>query len=233
MSNSEYADKRLKKIRNRIQSACRAAGRDESSVRLIGASKKQNAELVSYFAEHGLTDIGENYLQEAITKQGELADPTLCWHFIGHVQSNKTKTIATHFSWVHGVDRFKIAQRLAAQNPHREPIRLLLQLNIDAEPSKNGVLEPQAPALCAQILELQGIDLRGFMLIPKLRNTEPEKRAVFARARELLERTNQRYGCQLDTLSMGMSADLEAAIAEGSTMVRVGTDLFGERLPNS
>jgi len=154
----------------------------------------------------------------------------LNWHFIGQVQSNKTKTIAENFRWVHGVDRLKIANRLGQQNPTPEkPINLLIQLNPDNEASKGGVAPEQAPELCMQVAEINGISIRGFMMIPKARGSFEEQKQTFSIAQEQLELTNQRYGLQLDSLSMGMSGDLEAAIAAGSTMVRIGTDLFGAR----
>jgi len=229
MTNLEYAAKRLNKIRNRIQAAEQASGRVIGSVKLIGASKRQTPELIEPFYRCGLRSIGENYLQEALNKRAALADLNLEWHFIGQIQSNKTKSIAENFSWVHGVDRLKIAQRIAKQNPNRQPIQLLLQVNVDAEDSKGGVSIEQAGALSNQITELEGINLRGFMLIPEARKRESEQRKVFANAYELLAQTNQRYGLSMDSLSMGMSGDFEAAIAEGSTMVRIGTDLFGAR----
>lgn len=229
MINREYAAKQLNKIQIRIQDAATAANRDASSIKLIGASKKQQPELIQLFLELGLTSLGENYLQEAISKRTKLNEPNPEWHFIGQIQSNKTKLIAENFSWVHSVDRLKIAQRLAKQNPHSDDINLLLQLNVDAEESKAGVLADNVAELADRIAQLGGASLRGFMLIPRARNKESEQRAVFASAYQLMQNVNQRYGLKMDSLSMGMSGDLEAAIAEGSTMVRVGTDLFGKR----
>lgn len=229
MTNREYAAKQLNKIQNRIQEAASAVGRDASSVTLVGASKKQHPDLIRLFLDHGLQALGENYLQEAISKRAELSDLKPEWHFIGQLQSNKTKLVAEHFSWVHGVDRLKIAQRLAKQNPYPHVINILLQLNVDDEDSKAGVSMNDAAQLASQVVELDGVSLRGFMLIPKARDRVSEQRTVFASAYELMQRTNQRYGLTMDSLSMGMSGDLEAAIAEGSTMVRVGTDLFGKR----
>lgn len=229
MSNSSYALNQFSKVLSRIENACANADRPVESVRLVGASKKQTPELIRDFALQGLRDIGENYLQEAIDKKGQLSELGLNWHFIGQIQSNKTKLIAENFDWVHGVDRLKIAKRLGAQNPNSAPLKILLQVNADNEASKGGVVPSEVPELCAQISEVSGTHLRGLTLIPKARDSEPEQRAVFCRARELLEHTNQRYGLSLDQLSMGMSGDLEAAIAEGSTMVRIGTDLFGGR----
>lgn len=229
MINREYAAKQLNKIQNRIQDAANAANRDASSIKLVGASKKQQPELIRLFLEQGLQALGENYLQEAIGKRAELDVLNPEWHFIGQIQSNKTKLVAQNFSWVHGVDRLKIAQRLAKQNPNSDPINILLQLNMDAEESKGGVLVDSAAELADQVAQIGGASLRGFMLIPQPRDSDSEQRAVFASAYQLMQDTNQRYGLVMDSLSMGMSGDLEAAIAEGSTIVRVGTDLFGKR----
>jgi len=229
MSNSDYASQKLTTVRLRITQACEASLRQPNSVKLIGASKKQGVNLIQQFSDMGLLDLGENYLQEAIDKQRQLPNLPVSWHFIGQIQSNKTKLIAQHFDWVHGVDRLKIATRLATQHGRKTPINLLVQLNPDNEDSKGGVAPKDAVELCQQIADIDGAVLRGFMMIPKAREQQDQQRVVFAQARELLEHCNQRYGLKLDQLSMGMSGDLEAAIAEGSTMVRIGTDLFGAR----
>jgi pyridoxal phosphate enzyme (YggS family) len=230
MSNSDYASERLSEINSRITKACMDSGRSKNELTLIGASKRQSAELISQFIEQGLNNLGENYLQEAVDKQQQLSDLGVQWHFIGQIQSNKTKTIAQHFSWVHGVDRLKIAQRLASQNPRKSPINILIQLNPDAEQSKGGVLLKEAAELCDEIAQIDGLALKGFMMIPKAREDIADQAAVFAQAKALLDSTNQRFGLSLTELSMGMSGDLAAAIQEGSTMVRVGTDLFGARI---
>ena len=230
MSNSDYVSQKLAQVESRIKAACTAIQRPYDEVQLIGASKKQAADLMLEFHRSGLINFGENYLQEALDKQQDLAISTIKWHFIGHIQSNKSKLIANHFDWVHGVDRLKIAKRLAAQNERETPLKMLIQLNPDKEASKSGISIEDAPILCQQIADIDGADLRGFMMIPKSRQEPDQQRAVFAQARELLEMVNQNYGLNLDQLSMGMSGDLEAAIAEGSTMVRIGTDLFGKRL---
>lgn len=232
MCNSDYASKQLNKIRNRITEAASSASREASEIRLIGASKQQNAALLKEFANHGLSDLGENYLQEAVEKQSQMASFDLCWHYIGTIQSNKTKAIAEHFDWVHGVDRLKIATRLASHRTASErdrPVNLLIQVDIDDEPSKGGIPYDQAAQLADQIAPLDSIRLRGYMLIPRAREDQDQQRRVFEKAKELLELSNQQYGLSLDSLSMGMSGDLEAAIAAGSTMVRIGTDLFGAR----
>lgn len=229
MSNSDYARQKLAKIQTRIAQACEVSHLKPEMVRLIGASKKQTCDLIRKFVESGLRNLGENYLQEAIDKQCQLPNLPVDWHFIGQIQSNKTKLIAQHFNWVHGVDRLKIAKRLATQHGRQTPINLLIQLNPDDETSKAGVSLSDAPALCQKIAEIEGASLRGFMMIPQARQHYDQQRAVFAQARTLLETCNQRYGLSLDQLSMGMSNDLEAAVAEGSTMLRIGTDLFGAR----
>jgi len=242
-SQQLYAQEKLQAIQARIRDAELAGGRAADSVSLVGASKMQTPELLYDFAKSGLQDVGENYLQEAIAKQDAIkpltgsAEKSLTWHFIGQIQSNKTKLIAQYFNWVHGVDRAKIATRIAKQNPHSEPTKLLIQLNLDSEDSKGGVLPEAAAELANQIAQQladissvqAGAELHGFMAIPKARVNIDEQRATFAQARELLDSVNQRYGLRMSQLSMGMSGDLEAAIAEGATMVRIGTDLFGAR----
>ena len=220
---------RYKAIIDRISSAEKQAERTSGSVTLIAATKTKSSEQIRRFHNLGIKHAGENYLQEAISKIDDLADTALTWHFIGHLQSNKTKAVAKHFDWVHGVDRLKIARRLAKQHGRSEPINLLIQLNLDEEETKGGVDADQAIELAAQISEIEGSLLRGFMTIPKSRTSFESQRTVFAQAREVLEITNQRFGLNLDHLSMGMSGDLEAAILEGATMVRVGSALLGPR----
>lgn len=226
----QYATTQINKIRTRINNACQAVNRRPENVMLIGASKRQSSELICHFSNNGLSHVGENYLQEAVEKKNELIEQPLTWHFIGQIQSNKTKIIAQNFSWVHGVDRLKIAQRLGQQKDATQAdINILIQLNPDNEASKAGVALNDASALCDRIAQTDGVVLRGFMMIPKARELVTDQRKVFSQARELLEQTNQQYSLSMDSLSMGMSTDLEAAISEGSTMIRVGTDLFGAR----
>lgn len=229
---------RLEQINQRIAQAAKQAGRNPDDIQLIGASKRQSSSLISQFSDAGLRHIGENYLQEAIDKQRSLIGKNISWHFIGQIQSNKTSLIAQHFSWVHAVDRLKIAQRLADaklklsisnDSKSNNKLKVLIQLNPDDETSKAGVSLDKAAELCVQLSELDAINLRGFMMIPAPRDSNIEQRSVFARAYELMQLTNQQYGLNMDSLSMGMSSDLEAAILEGSTMVRIGTDLFGAR----
>lgn len=232
MCNIDFASKQLNMIKNRIHRAALEANREPTKIELVGASKQQSVETMRAFHQAGLSHFGENYLQESLNKQKQLQSENINWHFIGSIQSNKCKTIAQSFNWVHSIDRLKIAQRLAkfTMQNDQAPLNLLIQLNVDHELSKSGVGLTEAPALCAQIEELDGVIARGFMLIPAPSKSLAEQRRPFEKARKLLEVTNQRYGLHLDTLSMGMSNDLEAAILEGATMVRVGTSLFGPRL---
>ena len=232
MQNLQYAADRLQQVRHRIAQAEQCAGRTPDSVRLIGASKKQTAELLQAFCQNGLSDLGENYLQEALDKKEELTGFSVNWHFIGAIQSNKTALIARNFDWVHSVDRQKIARRLAEQFTSTEvlpKLNILLQINLDNEDTKAGITAQSIRPTLESIQGFSNIDCRGFMLIPAPRDSALEQRKIFATARSLLEDTNQEFGLQMDSLSMGMSNDLEAAIAEGSTMIRIGTDLFGAR----
>lgn len=220
---------RYKSIIDRICSAEKQAKRESGSVTLIAATKTKPSEQIRRYYDFGLRHAGENYLQEAVGKIDDLRDTSLTWHFIGHLQSNKTRSVAENFDWVHGVDRLKVAERLARQHNRKTPINLLVQLNLDNEETKSGLDTEQAIELAAQISELDGCRVRGFMSIPMARDTVEAQRAVFSRAREALELANERHGLRLDQLSMGMSGDLEAAILEGATMVRVGSALLGPR----
>ena len=216
----------IAKVGTRIREAAQAAERDPDEVLLLAVSKTQPAEAIREASEAGLHDFGENYLQEALEKQAELADLPLVWHFIGPIQSNKTKLIAEHFDWVHSVDRLKIAQRLSDQRPdHLAPLNLCLQVNVSGEASKSGCEPQEAQELAQTIAALPRLRLRGLMAIPEPTDDPAEQRAAFARLRQL----QAELQLDLDTLSMGMSQDLEAAIAEGATWVRIGTALFGAR----
>ncbi|ALZ83273.1 YggS family pyridoxal phosphate enzyme [Pseudomonas oryzihabitans] len=213
-------------VLERIAAASRTAGRDPATVGLLAVSKTKPAAALREAAGAGLRDFGENYLQEALDKQLELADLPLVWHFIGPIQSNKTRAIASHFDWVHSVDRLKIAQRLAEQRPpERGPLNICLQVNVSGEASKSGCHPDELPALATAVSQLPNLRLRGLMAIPEPTDDPASQRAAFARLRTLSEALN----LGLDTLSMGMSQDLEAAIAEGATWVRIGTALFGAR----
>jgi PLP dependent protein len=216
-------------VRSRIHQAATAAGRDPASVTLVAVSKAKPAESVRQAAALGVTDFGENYLQEAISKLDALEDLPLRWHFIGGLQSNKTRAIAERFQWVHSVDRFSVARRLSEQRPfHAPPLNLCIQVAVVPEPTKGGV-EPQYLAeLAARTVELPRVKLRGLMCVPPPQPDVFAERAVFSQLRKLLEGLNAE-GYDLDTLSMGMSGDFESAIAEGATHVRIGTALFGTR----
>lgn len=229
MSDKEYAIRQFALLKARIQKAAAKAKRNPNEITLVGAAKQQTAETVQSFIDAGLHDIGQNYLQEAIEVQQCLQPNQVNWHYIGQIQSNKTSSIANHFDWVHSIDRLKIARRLSAQRNADTPLNLLLQLDIDDEPSKGGVAMHAVADLVAQVSQLEHVSLCGFMVLPRARQDPTEQRQPFAKARELLALCNQKHGLHMQTLSMGMSADLEAAIMEGSTMVRIGTDLFGAR----
>ncbi|QJQ22873.1 YggS family pyridoxal phosphate-dependent enzyme [Pseudomonas sp. SK] len=216
----------LSAISARIASAAQAAGRDPASVQLLAVSKTKPASAIREIHAAGVRDVGENYLQEALNKQQALSDLPLIWHFIGPIQSNKTKAIAEHFDWVHSVDRLKIAQRLSEQRPAGlAPLNICLQVNVSGEDSKSGCAAADLPALAKAVAALPNLRLRGLMAIPEPTADRAAQEAAFATLRKLQED----LGLGLDTLSMGMSHDLEAAIAQGATWVRIGTALFGAR----
>ena len=220
---------RLDKVRARIQKAATAAGRSAAEIVLLAVSKKQPLERVQALINAGHRCFGENYVDEALEKMAKLRATALEWHFIGPIQSNKTRQLAEHFDWVQSLDRAKIVRRLNEQRPHgAPPLNVLIQVNIDAEPQKSGCAPADLEALAGTVCEAPNLRLRGLMAIPAPRTDSSEQAAVFARLRSVFESLRQRYP-DMDTLSAGMSADLEAAIAHGSTMVRVGTDLFGPR----
>ncbi|MFB1632217.1 YggS family pyridoxal phosphate-dependent enzyme [Pseudomonas sp. AP-1] len=216
----------LSALANRIESAARAAGREPASVQLLAVSKTKPASAIREIHAAGVRDVGENYLQEALAKQDELRDLPLIWHFIGPIQSNKTKAIAEHFDWVHSVDRLKIAQRLSEQRPAGlAPLNICLQVNVSGEDSKSGCAPADLPALAKAVAALPNLRLRGLMAIPEPTDDRAAQEAAFASLRRLQEGLD----LDCDTLSMGMSHDLEAAIAQGATWVRIGTALFGAR----
>ena len=213
-------------VSQRIRAAADAAQRDASSVHLLAVSKTKPAQAVREAYAAGMRDFGENYLQEALGKQAELTDLPLSWHFIGPIQSNKTRAIAENFAWVHSVDRLKIAQRLSEQRPADLPaLNICIQVNVSGEASKSGCTPADLPALADAISALPRLKLRGLMAIPEPTDDRAAQDAAFAIVRDLQAGLN----LPLDTLSMGMSHDLESAIAQGATWVRIGTALFGAR----
>jgi pyridoxal phosphate enzyme (YggS family) len=216
----------IAKVGARIREAAQASQRDCATIGLLAVSKTKPVAAIRQAAAAGLHHFGENYLQEALEKQLELSDLPLIWHFIGPIQSNKTRAIAEHFAWVHSVDRLKIAERLSAQRPpHLPALNICLQVNVSGEASKSGCTPQQLPALAQAVSQLPNLKLRGLMTIPQPTEDLASQHAAFARLRQLQDSLN----LDLDTLSMGMSHDLEAAIAEGATWVRIGTALFGAR----
>lgn len=220
----------LQAVRNRIAQAARAAGRPTDSISLLAVSKTKPLADVLAAAAAGQTDFGENYVQEGVDKLlASAGGNSLTWHFIGPLQSNKTRLVAEHFDWVHSVDRLKIAERLSAQRPVTlPPLNVCVQVNVSGEASKSGCAPAEAGALCAAVARLPGLRLRGLMAIPEPTDDVAAQRLPFRQLRGIFEQL-QRTGLALDTLSMGMSHDLEAAIAEGATLVRIGTAIFGER----
>ena len=213
-------------VRQRIRAAADAVQRDANSIHLLAVSKTKPAQAVREAYAAGMCDFGENYLQEALGKQAELTDLPLSWHFIGPIQSNKTRAIAENFAWVHSVDRLKIAQRLSEQRPaDLPPLNICIQVNVSGEASKSGCTPADLPALAEAISALPRLKLRGLMAIPEPTDDRAEQDAAFATVRDL----QASLDLGLDTLSMGMSHDLESAIAQGATWVRIGTALFGAR----
>lgn len=229
----DSAADRLRRVRQRIEAACLAAGRPADAARLLAVSKTVPVETLADTLAAGQTDFGESYLQEALPKIVALAGRGAHWHFIGPIQSNKTRDIAAHFDWVHGVDRLRIAERLSSQRPaERGLLQVCVQVNISGEDSKSGCTPDEAPALCAAIARLPGLSLRGLMAIPAPVADAAQAHLPYRRLQALFATIKSTLGAAagaFDTVSAGMSDDLEAAIAEGSTLVRVGTALFGAR----
>lgn len=219
----------LQRVRQQIQIASVAAGRTAEAVKLLAVSKTMPAQAVREAYAAGQIAFGENYIQEGVDKRAELADLPLEWHCIGPIQSNKTKLVAENFAWAHSLDRLKIAERLSAQRPaHLPPLQVCLQVNVDGGANKSGVSPKDLLALARAVAKLPQLKLRGLMTIPEPTENESAARAVHHQAKALFDSLNA-AGLNVDTLSMGMTADLEAAIAEGSTCVRVGTAIFGLR----
>lgn len=219
----------LQAVLARIDALAIRYGRDPAAITLLAVSKTWPADCVKVAAAAGQQAFGENYVQEAVEKIGELAPLGLEWHFIGPLQSNKTRLVAEHVDWVHSIERFKIAERLSQQRPPQlAPLNVCLQVNVSGEASKSGCTPEEAPALAACIAALPNLRLRGLMCIPEPFDDLASQRRPFSQLREMYEKL-QASGIPLDTLSMGMSHDIEAAIAEGATIVRVGTAIFGDR----
>src|SRR6185437_2206645 len=229
LRSSQNLPERLQAVRDRIAAAAASAGRNVGSVTLLAVSKGQPAELIRAAAAAGLTDMGESYLAEAAGKMEALADLPLTWHFIGRLQANKTRHVSERFAWVHGLDRLKIAERLSAQRPHHAPaLNVCIQVSLAGEATKGGVPPTELPELAAAVTALPRLALRGLMCVPPEETDPARQRAWFAKLRTLQESLNA-GGLRLDSLSMGMSGDFEAAIREGATWVRIGTAIFGPR----
>ena len=219
----------ISEVDRRIRAAELASGRASGAVSLLAVSKTKPSELIRQAHGFGLSAFGENYAQEMAEKAAALADLPLSWHFIGPIQSNKTALIAEVSDWVHSIDRLKVARRLSEQRPDgKAPLNVLVQINTSNEDSKSGVRPNAAPELMAAISELPGLRLRGLMTIPEATTNQTEQREPFRQLRALMNQLSDSLP-QLDTLSMGMSGDLEAAVSEGANIVRVGTDIFGAR----
>jgi pyridoxal phosphate enzyme (YggS family) len=219
----------LQAVQARIAKAAAAAGRSPESIRLLAVSKTWPLASVIDAADAGQRAFGENYVQEGIDKIAAISGRNLEWHFIGPLQSNKSKPVAEQFDWVHSIDRLKIAERLSAQRPaYLAPLQVCVQVNVSGEASKSGCAPDEALALCRAVATLPGLRLRGLMAIPEPSDDLAAQRAPFRRLREIYDHIRA-AGLPLDTLSMGMSHDLEAAVAEGATIVRIGTAIFGER----
>ena len=229
--NSSSPEERLQRVQQQIAQALAKSGRPADAAALLAVSKTRPADDILNLYKLGQRRFGENYLQEALEKMDKLKAYDIEWHFIGPIQSNMTRDIAGHFSWVHSVERIKIARRLSEQRPEGlPPLNVCLQVNVSGEASKSGCSLQELPQLAAEVAALPNLTLRGLMAIPAPCDDVDRQRLPFRALREAQERLNAE-GLQLDTLSMGMSGDLDAAIAEGATLVRIGTALFGPRLP--
>jgi pyridoxal phosphate enzyme (YggS family) len=236
--NSPHAERlaaALAALRRRVAAAAESAGRNVDDITLLAVSKGHTAEAVAAARTLGLTDFGENYVDEATAKiaaVGTGTDPSqpLRWHFIGRLQANKTRPVAAHFDWVHGIDRLKVAERLSSQRGHwQPPLNACIQVNVAGESRKAGVAPEALPDLVTAVSQLPRLKLRGLMCMLPYGASAAEQAAGFGALRRLLEGVNRAAALKLDTLSMGMSDDLEAAVEQGSTLLRIGTALFGER----
>jgi PLP dependent protein len=229
LSRPQNCSESVKAAQMRINEACRAAGRSVDSVTLLAVSKGQSGAAIDSAASAGVENFGENFLQESLPKMDSLKGRELTWHFIGRLQANKTRPVAERFDWVHGVDRLKIVERLSAQRPqHAPPLNVCLQMHVGGEASKGGVEPAELAPLASAVRELPNIKLRGLMCMPPAETEFASQRRWFRETRQVFDYLNER-GLGLDTLSMGTSADFEAAIAEGATIVRIGTAIFGPR----
>lgn len=227
MSNTR---KRFDHINQRIEQALAQGNHSASNpVTLLAVSKRHPLEKILALYQLGQRDFGESYVQEAMEKIQQSPHDDIIWHFIGPIQSNKTRDIAQHFHWVHSVDRLKIARRLSAQRDTSEVLNICLQVNISAEPQKSGFSPDELSTVLTEIIDLPNLCVRGLMAIPKPSKDFQQQKSDFAQLRDLMQQLNKQHGLTMDTLSMGMSTDLEAAIAEGATIIRVGTALFGPR----
>jgi hypothetical protein len=218
-------DNAIKRIRERIAGACSRAGRSESEVRLIGATKGVNAERIRYAASCGLTDFGENYIQEAKEKI-ERFDEGVCWHMIGHIQTNKAKHIPKLFDYVHSIDRWELLEMM---DKYGKSLKVLFELNLAGESSKHGTGEDNLKRMLEKAGELKHIEPVGLMTMPPFAENPEDVRAIFRRLKTLLQSVNREFSLHMSELSMGMSSDFEVAVEEGATMVRIGTAIFGER----
>jgi pyridoxal phosphate enzyme (YggS family) len=229
LSRPQNCSESVRISQTRISEAAHAVGRSVDSVTLLAVSKGQSSAAIDSAARAGVENFGENFLQEALPKIELLKGRELTWHFIGRLQANKTRQVAEHFSWVHSVDRLKIAERLSEQRAaHSSPLNLCLQLRVGAEDTKGGVESAEMPRLAAAVRVLPNIRLRGLMCMPPAEDDVTRQRQWFREARQVFDYLNE-HGLGLDTLSMGTSADFEAAILEGATIVRIGTAIFGPR----
>src|SRR5688572_26354289 len=229
LSRPQNCSESAREAQTRIAAAARAAGRSVDSVTLLAVSKGQSSAAIDSAARAGIEHFGENFVQESLPKIEALAGRELTWHFIGRLQANKTRPVAENFAWVHAVDRLKVAERLSAQRPfHAPPLNICLQLHVGGEASKGGVESAQIRELAGAVAALPRLRLRGLMCMPPAESDVTRQRQWFLETRQVFDYLNER-GMGLDTLSMGTSADFESAIAEGSTIVRIGTAIFGPR----
>ena len=233
LSKPQNCSEGLNRLQSRIAQACMAASRSVDSVTLLAVSKGQSSAAIISASSSGVENFGENFLQESLPKIEALARRELTWHFIGRLQANKTRPVAENFAWVHAVDRLKIAERLSQQRPfHTPPLNVCLQLHVGGEASKGGVEAAEIASLAAAVRELPRLRLRGIMSMPPAEESVTRQREWFRETRQVFDYLNER-GLALDTLSMGTSGDFEAAIAEGATMIRIGTAIFGPRKPTT